>query len=368
MNDRNKIMIPFDYDFLNPFEKGLSYAKRDGKDFFITRKNLKLSGDYDEAGIFTFGLAPVSKNNKWGFIDENGVVVIPMLYDEVQYFTQNNLSAVTKNGKSGFIDKHGREIIPIAYDQVISEQLDNMVIARKDNKWAFFDNTGKQLSGFIYDKVQRAWKGDDTTFFENGPASVKLNGKYLFLDKNLQPVFSKVRFDSATSFDSNGNAIVMKKARFGILKNDGRLVIPIEYSAIENYNSNGDPNPKFYSLKKDGRYALLNLDLLKIAESDENYFNLTVVNGTEYISFKNGKNRYGLVDQKGNIKVPFIYNETLYFDRNPFSIAKKDNRQGIIDINNRVIIPFDYREIVQIDDEETDLFIASNKGGDAVMT
>ena len=104
VNDQNKIMIPFEYDFVNPFENGLAYAKSNGKEFFITTRNLKLSGDYDEARIFTFGLAPVSKNKKWGFIDEKGKLVIPMLYDSVEYFTLNGLSAVKRNGKSGFID------------------------------------------------------------------------------------------------------------------------------------------------------------------------------------------------------------------------------------------------------------------------
>ena len=367
VNEKNEITIPFEYDFVNPFENGLAYAKNKGKEFFITKKNLKLTEDYDEAGIFTFGLAPVSKNKKWGFIDENGKLVVPLIYDESDYFTKNGLSAVKRNGKSGFIDKQGKEIISVIFEKVISEQVDNIVIARKNYKWAFFDNTGKQLTDFLYTDVQRAWKGDDTTFFENGPASVKINGKYIFLNKNLQHAFSNLSFDSATSFDSNGNAIVEKKGKFGILKNDGKLVIPTDYNAIENYNSNGNPNPKFYSLTKGNRYALFNADLMKIAESDEEFFNITFSNQIQYISFKNFNSKYGLVNQKGNIKVPFIYDESLYFDGNAFSIAKRNNKKGIIDINNREIIPFKFKELLQIDDDDVHLYIASNQSGASVI-
>lgn len=367
VNDQNKIMIPFEYDFVNPFENGLAYAKNNGKEFFITKRNLKLTGDYDEARIFTFGLAPVSKNKKWGFIDENGKLVIPMLYDSVEYFTQNGLSAVMRNGKSGFIDRNGREIIPVAYEMVKGEQLDDFVIVRKNYKWAFFSNTGKQLTDFLYTDVQRAWKGDDTTFFENGPASVKVNGKYIFLNKNLHPAFSNLSFDSATSFDSNKNAIVMKNEKFGILNNDGKLVIPIAYTAIENYNSNGDPNPNFYLLTKDKRYALFNAGLMKIAESDEEFFNITYSNQIKYISFKNFSNKYGLVDHKGKIKVPFIYDESLHFQGNAFSIVKRNDKKGIIDINNCEIVPLKFNELVQIDDEDADLFIATNQSGAFVI-
>ena len=363
INDKNEIKIPFEYDFLNPFENGLAYAKNNGREFFITTKNLRLTTDYDEARIFTFGLAPVSKNKKWGFIDETGKVAIPLIYDDVEYFTRNGLSAVKRNGRYGFINQQGKEIIPVIYETVESEQLDDIVIVRKNYRWAFFANTGNQLTDFLYNDVQRAWKGDDTTFFENGPASVKIKGKYIFLDKNLQPAFANLTLDSATSFDSNRNAIVVKNGKFGILKNDGRLAIPIKYTAIENYNSNGNPNPEFYRLTKDNRYELLNTDLRKVAESDEEFFNITYSDKTKYISFKDFNNKFGVVDQQGNIKVPFIYDESLYFDGNTFSIAKRNGMQGIIDINNKEIIPLKYSSVSQIDDDESNLFILENSDG-----
>ena len=363
INDKNEIKIPFEYDFLNPFENGLAYAKNNGREFFITTKNLRLTTDYDEARIFTFGLAPVSKNKKWGFIDETGKVAIPLIYDDVEYFTRNGLSAVKRNGRYGFINQQGKEIIPVIYETVESEQLDDIVIVRKNYRWAFFANTGNQLTDFLYNDVQRAWKGDDTTFFENGPASVKIKGKYIFLDKNLQPAFANLTLDSATSFDSNRNAIVVKNGKFGILKNDGRLAIQIKYTAIENYNSNGNPNPEFYRLTKDNRYELLNTDLRKVAESDEEFFNITYSDKTKYISFKDFNNKFGVVDQQGNIKVPFIYDESLYFDGNTFSIAKRNGMQGIIDINNKEIIPLKYSSVSQIDDDESNLFILENSDG-----
>lgn len=360
INDKNEIKIPFEYDFLNPFENGLAYAKNNGREFFITTKNLRLTTDYDEARIFTFGLAPVSKNKKWGFIDETGKVAIPLIYDDVEYFTRNGLSAVKRNGRYGFINQQGKEIIPVIYETVESEQLDDIVIVRKNYRWAFFANTGNQLTDFLYNDVQRAWKGDDTTFFENGPASVKIKGKYIFLDKNLQPAFANLTLDSATSFDSNRNAIVVKNGKFGILKNDGRLAIPIKYTAIENYNSNGNPNPEFYRLTKDSGYELLNTDLRKVAESDEEFFNITYSDKTKYISFKDFNNKFGVVDQQGNIKVAFIYDESLYFDGNTFSIAKRNGMQGIIDINNKEIIPLKYSSVSHIDDDELNLFILEN--------
>jgi len=367
VNNKNEIMIPFEYDFINPFENGLAYAEKNEKKIFVTPRNLKLTGDYDEAGIFTYGRAPVAKNKKWGFIDEDGILVIPMIYDHVEYFTKNNLSAVGKSGKAGFINREGKEVVPTIFEKVIGEQLDDLVIARKNYKWAFFNSKGNQLTDFLYTNVQRTWKGDETTFFENGPASVKMNGKYIFLDKNLKPAFPNLSFDSANSFDSNGNAIVKNHGKVGVLKNNGRLAIPLVYDAIENYSPNGSSNPDFYIFQINNRYSFFNSDLIKIAESNEDFFDVIFSNNIKYISFKNLNNKYGLVDIKGNIKIPFIYDENLNFDGNNFSIAQKKNKFGIIDINNKEIVPFNYNWISQIDEAEENLFIISNPSGASLI-
>lgn len=362
------IKIPFIYDFVNPFVNGLTYAKNGNAEFFITVKNLKLVGDYDAVRIFTFGLAPVSKNKKWGFIDETGKVAIPIQYDEVEYFTKNNLSAVTNNGKSGFINKNGTEVVPIIYERVKSEQLDDLVIVRKDHKWAFFNNQGKQLTDFLYADVQRTWKGDDTTFFENGPASVRQNGKYLYLNKNLKPAFPKLVFDSATSFDSNRNAIVINNGKFGILKNDGRIAVPIQFGLIENFNSNGNPHPKYYFLSKGKINILLNKNLTKIAETRNDIYEHSFIVQNNLVSFKNFKDKYGLVNSEGKEIIPFLYDEPLYFEGQDFSIATRNKKFGIINLDHKSLIPFKYSAIGQLDsDDKKVLFKASDESGEAII-
>ncbi|STD13066.1 WG repeat-containing protein [Chryseobacterium carnipullorum] len=205
------VMIPFEYDFLNPFKEGVAYAKNNNKEFFITKKNVRLKGDFEAVGIFSEGLAPVKKNGKWGFIDYQANLVIPIQYDEVDCFRPSGLCAVTKNGKSGFINKSGAEIIPVIYDEASQEMKDQNVIVKKNNKWAVFDNSGKQLSDFLYDSFKRAsisdfskdiFTRDQSTFFENGAALVEANGKYIFINRKAQAAFLNNEFDSASVFDT----------------------------------------------------------------------------------------------------------------------------------------------------------------------
>ena len=57
-----------------------------------------LNYNYDIVGKFHEGLAIVSKDSKWGFIDEKGNLVIPNIYDEA-YDLIDGLAIVSKDGQ-----------------------------------------------------------------------------------------------------------------------------------------------------------------------------------------------------------------------------------------------------------------------------
>lgn len=370
----SSIVIPFEYDFLNPFENHLAFAKQGSKEFFITYKNLKLEGDYDEARIFSFGLAGVRKGKKWGFIDEKGKIVIPIQYDDVDYFRPSGLCAVTKNGKSGFIDKSGKEIIPIIYPEVNQQMRDKNVIVKNKGKWAFFDNQGRQLSDFIYNEVFRTdhydfskdiFTRDESTYFKNGAVLVLKDNHYEFLNEKIEPAFHNNKFDSATVFDAFKNAIVKRKGKYGMIKPNGELKVPLEYDFIEPYDTSHGHYSEYYNARKGKIFSIINQNLDKIGASYEPiYNNFRTDNPT--ISFRNLKGKFGLIDKNGNVKIPFVYKEELRFEGNNYTIATKNNKKGIIDINGKEIFPFIFDNITALDDQEN-IFVFHNKNEDKIM-
>lgn len=64
-----------------------------------------------------------SLTGKWGFIDEKGKEIIPLIYDDASDF-EDGLAKVKINGKWGMINKNGQVVIPIKYDK-IEGKLDN---------------------------------------------------------------------------------------------------------------------------------------------------------------------------------------------------------------------------------------------------
>lgn len=79
---------------------------------------------YDYVGCLSEGLAAVSlsdeqdlnikygfvdKDGKWGFIEKTGNIIVPILYDNAHYFSQDK-AEVKLNGETFYIDKQGNRL------------------------------------------------------------------------------------------------------------------------------------------------------------------------------------------------------------------------------------------------------------------
>jgi hypothetical protein len=73
---------------------------------------------YDYASPFSQGLAPVSMNGRWGFIDKSGKVVIKMKRGHNGRSFHDGLAGVRKNDQWGFIDQTGRWAIKPCYRKI----------------------------------------------------------------------------------------------------------------------------------------------------------------------------------------------------------------------------------------------------------
>ena len=56
------------------------------------------------------------ENNKYGFVDVNGKVVVDYNYDKAYEFNEYGFATVRKYGKWGAIDENGNEVIEPTYE------------------------------------------------------------------------------------------------------------------------------------------------------------------------------------------------------------------------------------------------------------
>ena len=113
-------------------------------------ENNSKTESFDEIQSFgSYGIdwALIIKDEKKGFIDRDGLIIVDPVYDQIGPFGPYgiNWALVEKNGKQGFIDSTGKEIIPPKYDSFGAFGAVNNDWARVelDDKFGFIDRSGK---------------------------------------------------------------------------------------------------------------------------------------------------------------------------------------------------------------------------------
>jgi hypothetical protein len=111
---------------------------------------------------------------KYGFRDENEIMVIKPKYDNVWGFTETGLAKVKLNDLVGFINMKGAQVIPLQYSDALGFY-GGLSAVQLNKKWGYIDSTGKMVIPAIYDKV---------VIFRDGWAGVSLGAKWGFVDRN----------------------------------------------------------------------------------------------------------------------------------------------------------------------------------------
>ena len=70
--------------------------------------------DYINMDDFNEGLLAVQKGKKWGFVNRNGIAVIPFIYEHAMHFSEG-WAPVQKGYRWGYIDKQGKTVRPFTY-------------------------------------------------------------------------------------------------------------------------------------------------------------------------------------------------------------------------------------------------------------
>lgn len=217
-----KVRIPFEWEDAGWFSDGLAPVCKAGKWGLLDPSgDLKTPLKWDQALTLNNGLCPVQQGGKWGYINSQGDVVIEPAWDEAKIFpTPNGLARVRSGEKWGFIDQTGKEVIPPAYEQTRPFYgAATFVKTKGETRWRCIDRTGKLLSkeswsfcwGFPFVRQQRL-------------AAVELEkGKMACIDETgayaLPPVFEWIG-----EFDQ-GRAIAKKEGKLRIIDDKGADVI-----------------------------------------------------------------------------------------------------------------------------------------------
>ena len=236
--------------------------------------SISVFGQWDKIYKESEGLRVVVKDGKYGYINKQDEVVIPLQYDKVGHFKMG-LATAKENGTWKYIDQKNN----VVYDKYKNE-VEGMRAVYKGSKCGFINKDRKLIVPLIYDKVFD---------FKNGYAVVEKNKKRGYVQKDGK-LLTEIKFDKAFNFSKN-MATVQQGNKQGCINTKGKLIIPCEYDKIYAFDDSYQAK-----VKKDGKTG-------KISLSGNVTWNIQigdiVNNGIVFYVDKSG--RHGLICSKKNM-------------------------------------------------------------------
>jgi len=167
----------------------------------------------------------VRKNHKFGLVDPNGKVLIPVEYEDIESDDLNWLWA-KKDGKYGYLDENGAVVIPFIYDGAKTFS-GLMAAVKKGDKWGFINRDAEEELPFIYDEAEVFYQGK---WLSPTLCLVKKGGKWGYIDKNNKVIIPFI-YDEVEDYDLKYIRVV-KDGKEGVIDFNRKTVIPIDFYVI----------------------------------------------------------------------------------------------------------------------------------------
>lgn len=315
MVDKNaKVLIPCRYDgvaFLENTENKIVriYIKEPKYGLIDTLGELRVSAVYDEIGSFSEGRLAVKRKGMWGYVDRDGLEVIPCRFKQVSNFSEG-LAAVKLGRYWGFVDKQGNVEIDFKYKKAGSFNSGRAWVWSSEGT-GYIDPENNYIIAPNFDKAYD---------FEEGIARVVVDNKYGLINLNGQLVV-KPKYGLIEDFDQHGLAVVMStsdRLKFGLINRAGTEVVSLKYKEIKPFQEG-----------------------------------LAVVKKKDY---------YGFIDIRGKLVIPAIYKKAAGFSEGRAAVTTKEGC-GFIDTTGDGVISFEFTKCLDFDDGKAVVYRGIRKAG-----
>lgn len=323
---------------------------------------------YADVYSFQNGLAIASKYTedgeyKYGVVDEEGVVYIPVNYDEISLFQEgnnyrDNVYKCQRDGKLGLVNSQDITLLQCEYSSIKHSGEYVYLVKNGKNGYAELKGTDevKSLIPCIYDKLE--------SYSKDTPMRATYNGKEGMIDGNNKIIipFEYSNIGKFYNVGAYNMAWVEQDGKYGIYNIDGTVIQPwdIEKAYVMNENSGTtyltfddfpDPSTPYIHIVVNGMTGVLSGKTYKTVIPCKYGYISPVINER---AFYKANNKWGIMDIQNNSIQDAIYDK-IKINNNWLSDAFttegifQDNmyvfigdKQGMIDKNGKAFIPVKY--------------------------
>lgn len=251
-----------------------------------TRERVFNNLEFDFINHYEDSFFKVRENGKYGLININGNISIPIIYDNI-FGINEGFAVVVLNHKLGIVDTSGKLIIPTEYN--ILSQVSNGLILFSNSDDILYDNyvnTGI-LFGFL-DTNNNIKIEPQYTPAEDFSENLAVVGKSIGLDENYDEII-----------------------KYGYINTDGKISIEFQFDSAESFK-NGIANVKLANEEFQIDFQGNKITKPK-TENIENFNYPIKFENQKYLSNLGIINSYGYKNNSGKIIISPIYTEANEF-------------------------------------------------------
>ena len=168
---------------LYSFEEDNKWGYKDASGQIVIKPQFKMANEFLPEGI-----GAVVDGQGWAYINKRGIVVVrPFLFDNGPDYFREGLARFQFKGKMGFFDRRGKVVIRpnVDFAYPFQEGLSAVCIGCKTRSVGEYSVVEGGTWGYINHegRIAIAIQFDSASSFDKGSATVKLNGKSTVIDK-----------------------------------------------------------------------------------------------------------------------------------------------------------------------------------------
>jgi hypothetical protein len=245
-NYNGKLLFSKELKNLDDYSCGFAKVVfKDGQTTFMNKKGDYVFGKFDSAKSFSENLAAVKIDNKRGYIDIKGNLVIDYFdYSGVRSF-KNGYAMIKTNDSIGFIDNTGKIVADPIFKRCLdfSEGLAYVEIGSIKDIIENGDLSMEDIMGVLSKAMN--FLSNDEKKENNDSEGIGFDFSSIFglfdsikgyINENGELVITH-EYDSSRSF-KDGLACVKIEDKYGFINKSGEIVIPAIYNSCEDF-SNG---------------------------------------------------------------------------------------------------------------------------------
>lgn len=352
-NDKGKIIVDYQYEEIDlitnqghlSLMKNNQYFLADLAQGLLSNQSFdEINSPYDIENKKEYYFI-VSKHHKYGILSASNKYIMPIKYDNINYFGTNYLY-IENHEKQALFTLEGKQITPFIYDNIkeIYPLYNNSVlfIASINHKKGIIDSLGNILIPFLYETLTLIEKERDSLVYIEAYLQETDSIPFYFDIKGNS--INKPFFPNYVSFEKNGSC--------GYTNEKEKIIISYQYN--------------FPFLKDDAYFNEKGFIILSTFEQEaiintRNEIIVPFIYNTIEFDKKNilvtQYNKSGILDTKGNIILPVIYDKIEKV--NNFYQITKDNKQALINQNGKFIVPLIY---YRIEKTTNNMYIVTKQG------